>query len=238
MLPDKYLYLALMLASLAYPLAQSFEQRISLWKKWRFMFPAILVTAGFFLIWDEFFTRIGVWSFSKQYTLGINIGSLPLEEWLFFFIVPYCCFFVYFVVNYFIRKDILGPFQKIIATLFILILSSVSIVFYDRWYTVYTCAMPALLLIYLTYIKPVNYLGRFFMGYLFSLIPFLIVNGVLTSKPVVLYNNTENTGVRIFIEGIANIPVEDLAYCLLLLLLNVALYEHFASQNKREIESR
>jgi lycopene cyclase domain-containing protein len=67
-----------MLASLAYPLAQSFEKKIALWKKWKYMFPAMLITAGFFLIWDEFFTRIGVWSFSEKYTLGFNIGRMAL----------------------------------------------------------------------------------------------------------------------------------------------------------------
>ncbi len=227
-----------MLGSLAYPLAQSFERKIELWKKWKHLFPAILLTAGFFLIWDEFFTRIGVWSFSPIYTLGINIGSLPLEEWLFFIIVPYCCFFVYFVTTYFFRKDVLGPYQRIIATGVSLILISAAITFYDRWYTAYTCSLPALLLLYLTYVKRVKYLGRFFVGYFFCLIPFLIVNGILTSKPVVLYNDTENSGVRIFIQGISNIPIEDLAYCMLLLLLNVALYESFAKRNQREIDTR
>jgi lycopene cyclase domain-containing protein len=90
----------------------------------------------------------------------------------------------------------------------------------------------------LAFIERVNYLGRFFVGYFFSLIPFLIVNGILTSKPVVIYNNEENSGVRIFIDGLANIPIEDMAYCMLLLLLNVALYERFEKRNKREIDTR
>jgi len=85
-------------------------------------------------------------------------------------------------------------------------------------------------------VKRVNYLGRFFIGYGISLIPFLIVNGVLTSKPVVIYNDAENSGFRIFIDGIANIPVDDLAYCLLLLLMNVSLYETFSSRNKPDFE--
>ena len=53
-----------------------------------------------------------------------------------------------------------------------------------------------------------------------------------------MYNDAENSGFRIFIDGIANIPVDDLAYCLLLLLMNVSLYETFASRNKRDFELR
>ncbi len=235
MLPDKYLYLVLMLGSLAYPFAQSFERRITLYRKWKHMFPAMLITAGFFLIWDEFFTQIGVWSFSETYTLGIYFGSLPLEEWMFFLIVPYCCFFVYFVANHFIKKDIFRTTYRGIAISLSILLIVSAIIFHDRWYTATTCLLPALLLLYLVFIAKAKYLGKFFTGYIFSLIPFILVNGVLTLKPVVIYNNLENSGLRLSIPAISNIPVEDFAYCLLLLLMNVSLYEMFAARNKRDI---
>jgi len=233
--PDKYLYLVLMLASIAYPLLQSFERRITMFRKWKHIFPAILITAGFFIIWDEFFTRIGVWSFNEKYILGILIGSLPLEEWLFFLIVPYACFFVYFVANYFIKKDLFRTSYKYVSIVMIILLLVFAGIYYNRWYTATTCILPALLLIWLTFVKQVTYLGRFFTGYFFSLIPFLIVNGVLTSKPVVIYNNFENSGIRIFIDGISNIPIEDLAYCLLLLLMNISLYERFQQKSNQVV---
>ena len=59
------------------------------------------------------------------------------------------------------------------------------------------------------------------MGYLVSLVPFFLVNGVLTALPVVRYNDAENVGLRM-----GTIPVEDSIYLLLLLLLNVNLYEY------------
>ena len=199
------------------------------------MLPAILITAGFFLIWDEFFTQIGVWSFSQSYTIGVYFGSLPLEEWLFFIIVPYCCFFVYFVTNHFIKKDIFRTTYRAIAIVLSILLLIIAGIYYNRWYTATTCLLPALLLLYLVFIAKAKYLGRFFTGYLFSLIPFILVNGVLTSKPVVIYNDFENSGLRLSIPDISNIPLEDFAYCLLLLLMNVSLYEMFASRNKRDI---
>ena len=220
-----------MLASVAYPLAQSFERRVSIYRKWKFMIPAMLITAGFFLIWDEFFTRIGVWSFNETYTLGIFIGSLPLEEWLFFLIVPYACFFVYFVAEYFIKKDVFRTSYKYVSSIMIAVLLVFAGIYYDRWYSATACILPAILLIWLTFVKQVQYLGRFFTGYFISLIPFLIVNGILTCKPVVVYNNSENSGIRIFINGVANIPIEDLAYCLLLLLMNISLYERFREKS-------
>ena len=64
--------------------------------------------------------------------------------------------------------------------------------------------------------------------YLLSLLPFLIVNGLLTSGlpfidpgPVVWYNNAHTLGVRVM-----SIPVEDFVYSFSLLLMNVMVYEY------------
>jgi lycopene cyclase domain-containing protein len=63
-------------------------------------------------------------------------------------------------------------------------------------------------------------MGWFYLAYFVSLVPFLIVNGILTSLPVVWYNNAHNLGIRLY-----TIPIEDTMYSLLLLLMNVWLYE-------------
>jgi lycopene cyclase domain-containing protein len=58
------------------------------------------------------------------------------------------------------------------------------------------------------------------------MLPFLMVNGVLTGSlidaPIVWYNDAENLGIRIF-----TIPVEDVFYGMGLVLLNILLTETF-----------
>lgn len=233
MLPDKYTYLALMLGSLAYPLIQSFEKRIFMWKRMREIAPAILITALFFTVWDVYFTVERVWWFSDTHTLPYRFIYMPLEEWSFFIIIPYCCFFVYFVANYFIPSDPFKKHQHQIARILGCLLLIVGIVFYDRIYTSVATLGSGALLLFLSYRLKVDYLGKFFLGFLFSTIPFILVNGQLTEIPVVMYDNTENTGIRITIEGIANIPVEDLAYNLLMLLMNVSIYEFLTARRAR-----
>jgi lycopene cyclase domain-containing protein len=158
---------------------------------------------------------------------------MPLEEWSFFLVIPYCCFFVYFVVNYFIPSDPLKKHQHQIARVLGCLLLIVGIVFFDRIYTSVATLGSGALLLFLSYRMKVDYLGKFFLGFLFSTIPFILVNGQLTEIPVVMYDNAENTGIRITIDGLANIPVEDLAYNLLMLLMNVSIYEFLTARRAR-----
>jgi lycopene cyclase domain-containing protein len=58
------------------------------------------------------------------------------------------------------------------------------------------------------------------------LIPFFIVNGILTGsfihQEVVWYNNAENLGIRLF-----TVPVEDAFYAFSMLFANLILIEKF-----------
>ena len=67
-------------------------------------------------------------------------------------------------------------------------------------------------------------MGRFYAAYLVILIPFTIVNGLLTGswigEPVVWYNNEENIAIRFL-----TIPVEDVFYGMLMLGMSVSIYE-------------
>ena len=84
------LYLILMLACFGPCFLLSFDKKVAFFKNMRFFVPAVFAVAIPFLIWDQYFTINGVWGFNESYLQGIFIGSLPLEEVLFFFVIPYC----------------------------------------------------------------------------------------------------------------------------------------------------
>ncbi len=90
-----YTYFLILAVSLAGPLALSFDKKVAFYKKWKYLFPAMIVPCLFYIAWDIFFTSKGVWWFNGDYITGIKIINLPVEEVLFFVIVPYCCLFIY-----------------------------------------------------------------------------------------------------------------------------------------------
>jgi lycopene cyclase domain-containing protein len=221
-----YTYLIINILTISIPFLLSFDKKVHFYKRWRYLFPAIIISAVMFIAWDIVFTEKGVWGFNPRHLTGIHIFNLPLEECLFFFTVPYASVFLYDVFIAYLGKNLLKNAAKYISIILIISLLVGSIVFYDRIYTIITFSALAAYIIYLHFHHKVNYMGNFYFTYLITLIPFLMVNGVLTGsyidEEVVWYNAAEIINWRIF-----TIPVEDTFYGMLLILLNVSLYEKF-----------
>ena len=227
----QYTYLLIHAASLAGPLLLSFDKKVAFYKKWRFLFPAMPLPAVLFLIWDEYFTQIGVWSFSEAHTIGVKLGHLPLEEVLFFFTVPYCCVFIYECIRIYFPRLQQSRTAELILFLLGFLLLLLGLFFSARAYTAYTFilngAFIAVVFLFRRFFSSFDALS-FLVSYLVIIVPFLIVNGFLTAIPVVMYNDAENLGIRMFSFlpwPMHNIPFEDLFYGMLLILMNVTIYE-------------
>lgn len=189
----------------------------------------MIIPAVLYIAWDIYFTYLGVWSFNAAYITGVEVYNLPLEEVLFFFIVPYCCVFIYACIrSYFpnlVNKKNADLLLKILAVLLLVI----GIFYVDKYYTGWTFIITGICILLLYLFK--NFFGgfdavSFLVSFAICLVPFLIVNGFLTAIPVVQYNNAENLGFRIY-----TIPFEDAFYGMLLILMNIVLFEKL--KNKR-----
>ena len=223
----KFTYLLINFLTIFFPVILSFDKRVQFSKQWKFILPGLLISGAIFLVWDYIFTIADVWSFNPEYVTGIWLFNLPVEEILFFITVPFACIFIYECLNYYIRKDILKSFQTGISITFFGLSTLMLIFFYDRVYTLVTFGLLLTILFYAAFIKRETYLGRFYLAYLVSLVPFFIVNGILTSIPIVMYNDAENMAFRV-----GTIPFEDFFYSLSLLLMNVMFYEYFKGRTK------
>jgi lycopene cyclase domain-containing protein len=227
-----YTYFLILAASLAGPLALSFDKKVAFYKNWKYLFPAMIIPALLYIVWDIYFTAKGVWSFNPEYIIGIKLYNLPLEEVLFFFIVPYCCVFIYACVrSYFpnlVNKKNADLVLRLIATgLLITGLIYNGQKYYTGCTFLLTGIFIAVLLKFPNFFKGFDALS-FLVSYAICLIPFLIVNGFLTAIPVVQYNDAENLGLRIY-----TIPFEDVFYGMLLVLMNIAIYEKIKNQKSK-----
>ncbi|GGN05341.1 hypothetical protein GCM10010967_45620 [Dyadobacter beijingensis] len=228
----RLLYLLVDLGAISVPLLASFHPRIRLDRHWKALWPAILITAVPFIVWDSYFTKIGVWGFTPQYLTGIGLFGLPIEEILFFICIPYACMFTYYCFRLWKGPEMRVKATQAVTWTFLALCVIMGLAGAGRYYTVSAVSGLAIMLMYLKWqIKP-KWLGLFYYSHMFLLVPFFIVNGILTGtgpeKPVVWYNNAQNIGVRIL-----TIPVEDVFYGMLMLLLNAFLFETFLQKSEK-----
>lgn len=233
MMETKWLYLILNAFTISIPFIRSFESKVAFSSRWPALFKAIFIVGTFFVVWDIIFTDIGVWGFNPKYLSGIELGGLPLGEYLFFITVPYACVFIYDVLNRFWPES--GFFDQHASNVNYILISlgiTLSIFYYNLLYTFWTFVFLTAFLVYIEFkLKPV-WIGKLYRAYLVALIGFFLINGVLTGtgieEEVVWYNELHFIGLRM-----VTIPVEDMFYGLLLIMMNVWLYEYFQVKQKK-----
>jgi lycopene cyclase domain-containing protein len=214
----------------------SFDRNVHYYRKWKYLIPAILAVGGLFILWDVFFTLKGVWGFNPSYFLGVSVLRLPVEEWLFFVTVPFACVFIYECLNFYVGRDWLAPYERTITISLMVIFLLIGMLSWGRLYTSTTFLLTGGFLLSHVMMRPrCHYRSRFYLAFLVSLAPFLLVNGVLTGgytrEPVVIYNPEEYMGIRI-----TSIPVDDTIYGFLLLFGVVTIYEFLRQRNLKPIE--
>ena len=193
---------------------------------WKPFFLAIITVGLFFIIWDIYFAYQNVWGFNDDYLIGIRWFKLPLEEWLFFLLIPYASNFIHYSLEYFFPKLELS--KKVTQGISI-ILFAVSLGVFtwnlDKIYTASSFGLFALLMLFQMLFQW-KYARRFYISFIVIYIPFFFVNSALTGsysdKPVVFYDDAENLGIRV-----GTMPLEDSFYCFSMLYGSVLLFEYF-----------
>lgn len=217
-----YSYLLINFLTIIFPLILSFDKKVHFYKKWKFILPGLAITGMLYLLWDYVFTVQEVWSFNDDYILGVKLAGLPLEEILFFITVPFACIFIYECMISYFTIEIPEKIVKLISYFLIMLSTVLLISFFDRLYSLINFSTLIVLLLFTIFTSTKLKMGKFYIAYAVSLIPFYIVNGLLTSIPIVMYNDLENMGFRV-----GSIPFEDHFYSMSLILMNLLFFEHY-----------
>jgi len=206
------LYLILDLCVIIPTFLFSFDKKIRFYRKFPALFFAILWGGGMFVFWDIIATARGDWGFNPHYVSGVRWLGLPLEELLFFIVVPYSCFFIYEVICYF-KKDQLSPPRDWLFISLAIVSFLISWLNHDRAYTATVFGIMGLFFLVAIVFCPMVLRSRnYWLFIVISFIPFLIMNYILTALPVVVYNPLAVMGKRFL-----TIPVEDFFYSFSLL---------------------
>lgn len=225
-----YYYLLLDLVSFIVPFIFSFEKkRMHFIQHWKAYFSAIISVGCFFILWDSYFAYQNVWGFNDQYLIGFRILKLPIEEWLFFLLIPYASVFIHYSLKYFFPSVKLSPkTTRWITYLLFVVGLTIAVFNYDKMYT-FVCVGLFTVLMLLQILFEWKYAQRFYISFIIIFIPFFFVNSALTGSysenPVVFYDNSENLGIRM-----GTIPVEDSFYCFALLYSITLLFEYLKTK--------
>ena len=202
-------------------------------KHWKAVFLSLILVSIVFLIWDAIFTANGVWGFNADYHLNILLFGMPIDEWMFFICIPYASIFIHYSLEYFKPNLLISEkITKFITLFFMVIITPVIFMNTDKAYTFVNYIFLFFVLL-MGFFFGIKQLQRFYISFLIILIPFFIVNGVLTGtgidEPVVWYNNAENLGIRL-----STIPIEDVGYAFTMIFGNVLLIEKFKKILEKE----
>lgn len=140
---------------------------------------------------------------------------MPIEEVMFFVIIPFCCLFLYCLVERFLKDKKIGIKMKWWwVTLIMIGAGIISRGIYSQTVLVWSGLTVAILN------KNKIWQSRnYWLWMAITMVPFVIVNGYLTGLPVVWYSDGAIAGIRI-----GTIPIEDFLYSWALLTLNLAVF--------------
>lgn len=103
-----YEYLILMAACVAITLPLELVLRARVYRRLPLVLPTILVVVVAFGAWDFLGIARDHWTYNPEFITGIHFGIIPLEEIVFFIVIPLCALLSYegvsTVLNFFQRK--------------------------------------------------------------------------------------------------------------------------------------
>lgn len=207
----------------------SFHPKIRFDRYFSPFLKASLLVAIAFILWDAYFTSIGVWWFNDTYLLGFRLLGLPIEEWLFFICIPFACIYTYFCLDKFFDLGWKQQTTHYFTWVAIIGFALIALLHSDKIYPFITFTSTACTLVYLRFIAKVDWIDKVSFVYGILLLPFFIVNGVLTGtgleQPIVNYNSNELLDIRVF-----TVPIEDAVYGFELVLWNLYFFKIFSKK--------
>jgi lycopene cyclase domain-containing protein len=219
-------YLLLVILIVLFPLLLSMRWKFRYADNYRYLFPAIAIVGGAYIVWDVVVTALGHWAFNDHHVTGVRVHGLPVEELLFFVVVPYSCIFIYENLEFFLPERATHAYRRGILLVPAALFFIGAAVFRQQQYTMAALASCGIFLLLAFHFHPGLLASRNYWAYIgLCMIPFVIFNFILTSLPVVVYNPQAIWGGDGWWNGrFLTIPLEDFFYNYSMLSLYLLVY--------------
>lgn len=97
---DRFQYLLVMGACVAVTLPLELVYRAGVWARPVRLLRVLALPVAVFAVWDVLAIRAGVWDFNPRYVTGWELPfGLPVEELVFFVVIPVCAILAYEAVR-------------------------------------------------------------------------------------------------------------------------------------------
>ncbi len=211
-------------------------------RDWKQLVRVFVFVSIPFAALDMVSVQRGWWNYNPAHVGPLRIGGLPLEELLFFFVIPFACLYLYSALMHAPRRreavplGAVSPFSSL-ALLWLLVPLWV-VVGVGIWLsivqplerTVFDAVMLGAVLVSFVIIKPpITHGFVLWMGCITML--FIATNTILTALPIVVYAPEFGSVIRL-----GTIPVEDFLYNISLLLLAWIVWTHAGRYPRAEVD--
>lgn len=83
-------YLAVLGVCLVITLPLEVVLHVGVYRQARRLLASLSCAAAVFVSWDLIGARLGHWDYNPAYITGLRVAGLPIEEYLFFIVIPLC----------------------------------------------------------------------------------------------------------------------------------------------------
>ena len=91
----RFVYLGLMAGCLVGTLPLEIFLRTRVYARPRRWLLSLLPVVALFTAWDVYAIARHHWSYDREQTTGVRIGNVPIEELVFFVVIPTCAILTY-----------------------------------------------------------------------------------------------------------------------------------------------
>ena len=92
-------YLGLMAACLLITLPLELVLAARVYRRWQVLLKSLVPVVVVFAVWDIIAIARNHWTYDSRFVTGIDLGVLPLEELVFFLVIPVCALLSYEAVG-------------------------------------------------------------------------------------------------------------------------------------------